>query len=63
MNSREKAQLKEMKSKIERIEKLASELNELGQGIPAVEKNTQILLNTAYVLKFGIADIANIETA
>ncbi len=63
MNSREKTQLKEMKSKIERIEKLAGELNELGQGIPAVEKNAQILLNTAYVLKFGIADIANIDVA
>ena len=63
MNSQEKTQLQEMKSKLEHIEKLASELNELGQNIPVVEKNAQILLNTAYVLKFGITDIADTDAA
>ena len=63
MDSQVKAQLQEMKSKIDRIEKLAGELNEPGQGIPVVEKNAQILLCTACVLKFGIADIADIDAA
>jgi hypothetical protein len=52
-----------MKSKIEQIEKLAWELNDLGQGIPVIEKNVQNFLDTVFVLKFGISDIAEIEAA
>ena len=58
MDSQEKIRLEDIKLKIEEIEKLAVELNELGRCIPVVEKNAQILLNTTYVLKFGIPDIA-----
>jgi len=63
MNSQEKTQLQEMKSKIEQIEKLACELNDIGQGIPVIEKNVQNFLNTVFVLKFGISDIAEIDAA
>jgi len=50
-----------MKAKIENIERLVIELNQLGIGIPAVEKNTGSMLNCIYVLKFGISDIAELE--
>ena len=61
MNSQEQTLLQEMKSKIEQIEKLALELNDLGQGIPVIEKNVDHFLNTVFVLKFGISDIAEID--
>jgi len=63
MNSQEKTPLQEMKLKIEQIEKLACELNDLGQGIPVIEKNVQSFLNTVFVLKFGISDITEIDAA
>ena len=63
MNSQKKIRLQEMKSRIEQIEKLAWELNDLGQGIPVIEKNVQNFLNTIFVLKFGISDIADIDAA
>ena len=63
MNSQEKTSLQEMKSKIDEIEKLALELNDLGQGIPVIEKNVEHFLNTVFVLKFGISDIAEIDAA
>ena len=63
MNPQEKTLLQEMKSKIEQIEKLACELNDLGQGIPVIEKNVQNFLNTVFVLKFGISDITEIDAA
>jgi hypothetical protein len=63
MNPQEKTPLQEMKLKIEQIEKLACELNDLGQGIPVIEKNVQIFLNTVFVLKFGISDITEIDAA
>lgn len=63
MNSQEKTSLQEMKSKIEQIEKLARELNDLGQGIPVIEKNVEHFLNTVFVLKFGISDITEIDAA
>ncbi len=61
MNPQEKTRLEEIITKIEEIEQLAGELNELGQCIPVVEKNAQILLNITYVLKFGIPDIAEVN--
>ena len=61
MNPQEKTLLQEMKSKIEQIEKLALELNDLGQGFPVIEKNVNHFLNTVFVLKFGISDIAEIN--
>ena len=63
MNAQEKTHIQKMKSKIEQIEKLARELNDLGQGIPVIEKNVETLLNTVFVLKFGISDIAEIDAA
>jgi hypothetical protein len=63
MNSQEKTPLQEMKLKIDQIEKLACELNDLGQGIPVIEKNVQSFLNTVFVLKFGISDITEIDAA
>jgi uncharacterized protein YoxC len=63
MNPQEKTLLQEMKSKIEQIEKLACELNDLGQGVPVIEKNVKIFLNTVFVLKFGISDITEIDAA
>ena len=61
MNSQEKADLKEMELKVEQIEKLVRELKELGQGIPFVERNVQSFLNTVYIFKFGISDVAEID--
>ena len=63
MNPQRKTLLHEMKSKIDEIEKLARELNDLGQGIPVIEKNVDHFLNTVFVLKFGISDIAGIDAA
>ncbi|MBE9544887.1 MAG: hypothetical protein IMF02_10370 [Proteobacteria bacterium] len=63
MNSPEKIRLQEMKSRIEQIEKLAWELNDIGQGIPVIEQNVQNFLDTVFVLKFGISDIAEIDAA
>jgi uncharacterized protein YoxC len=63
MKSQQKTLLHEMKSKIDEIEKLARELNDLGQGIPVIEKNVDHFLNTVFVLKFGISDIAGIDAA
>jgi hypothetical protein len=62
MNSQKIADLKEMKLKVEQIEKLACELKDIGQGIPFVEQNVQSFLNTVYILKFGISDVAEIDT-
>lgn len=61
MNSEYNKVLQNMKDKIEKIEKLAFELKELGQGIPAVEKNSRSILCAVYILKFGISDISEIE--
>jgi uncharacterized protein YoxC len=63
MNPQQKTLLQEMKSKIDEIEKLARELNDLGQGIPVIEKNVDHFLNLVFVLKFGISDIAEINAA
>ncbi len=53
--------LREMKVRIDQIEKLALELKELGRGVPAVEKNSRNILSATYNLKFGISDIAEID--
>ena len=54
--------LQQMADKIAQIESRAMELRDLGEGIPAVEKNARDILNTVYVLNFGISDIAGIES-
>lgn len=63
MRSKKNTILQEMKAKIDRIEELALELKELGQGVPAVEKNSRDILSATYNLKFGISDIAEIDAA
>ena len=50
--------LKEMKQKIEEIERLVFELKDLGRGMPVVEKNTRSILSFTHVLRFGISDLA-----
>ena len=57
MGPEDRAVLREMNGKIEEIEKLARELNALGEGLPVIEKNTRNILSAIYVLKFGISDI------
>ena len=58
MRSEKTLLLQKMKSKIDQIENLSYELKKLGPGIPVIEKNVQGLLNTVYVLKCGISDVA-----
>ena len=53
--------LQKLKSRIEQIEKLSYELKDLGAGLPVVEKNVENLLSAAYILKFGISDVAEID--
>ena len=61
VSSEEFAVLKQMKNKIEQINQLAVELQELGQGIKTVEKNSRNILSATYNLKFTITDIVDIE--
>jgi len=61
MVSQDKSLLLDIKTKICQLEALAFELQELGQGLPVVEKNSRIILSAAYVLKHGISDIADID--
>ena len=58
----DRKKLRQVAEKIAQIESRALELKHLGQGIPAIEKNARDILNTVYVLKFGISDIAEIDT-
>ena len=53
-----KFDLKGMRAAIEKIEQHAMELNALGTGIPAVEKNARIIMSIVDNLKFGIVDPA-----
>ena len=62
MASDNRADLRKMKSRIEQLEKAALELNTLSGGVPVVEKNTRTILAATRLLKFGISDVAEIET-
>jgi uncharacterized protein (UPF0335 family) len=55
------ALLRQMKDKIDQIDRLAIELKELGAGIKTVEKNSRNILSATYNLKFTISDIADLE--
>ncbi|KPJ77511.1 MAG: hypothetical protein AMJ54_07870 [Deltaproteobacteria bacterium SG8_13] len=61
MENSDRDLLRRMAEKITQIESRAQELQQLGKGLPAVEKNARDILHTVYVLKFGISDIADIE--
>jgi hypothetical protein len=50
----------EMKKRVDEIERLTLELKELGQGIPAVEKNARSIMSFTQVLKFGVSDLAEL---
>lgn len=50
--------IKDMKRKIDEIEHLVIELEELGKGMPVVEKNARSILSFTHVLRFGISDVA-----
>jgi uncharacterized protein YoxC len=52
--------LKEMRQKIDEIDRLVLELKDLGTGVPAVEKNTRCILSFVNVLKAGISDVVEI---
>ena len=52
--------LREMRDKTEEIERLVIELQELGSGLPVVQKNVRAILSLTYVLKCGISDVAEI---
>jgi hypothetical protein len=52
--------LKEMKKKIDDIERLATELETMGKGTPAVKKNALCILSFTQALKYGISDVAEI---
>ncbi len=57
---KEMLQLKEMKRKIEEIDRLARELANTGKGLPVIEKNVQGIQSFTHALRFGISDIAEI---
>ena len=57
---KEMLQLKEMKRKIEEIDRLACELADTGRGLPVIEKNVQGIQSFTHALKFGISDIADL---
>ncbi|HIJ57656.1 MAG TPA: hypothetical protein HPQ03_16245, partial [Deltaproteobacteria bacterium] len=56
--AKEMTLLKEMKQKIEEIDRLASELADIGRGLPVIEKNVQGIQGFTHALRFGISDIA-----
>lgn len=58
--SQDWGRLREMREKIEEIERLVLDLKELGKGMPVIEKNACSILSFIYVLKFGISDVAEI---
>ncbi len=52
--------LREMRKKVEEIDRLVLDLKALGRGMPVIEKNACSILSFLYVLKFGISDLAEI---
>ena len=61
MTLEKRTPLARMQDKIARVKKTAQELDALGQGIPAVEKNTCSILTAATLLEYGISDVAEME--
>jgi len=57
---KEMTQLKEMKKKIEEIDRLALELADIGRGLPVIEKNVRGIRSFTHALRFGISDLAEI---
>ena len=63
MASENRTTLTEMKTRIDKIEQLVSELKALGREVPAVQKNCRNIMSATYNLKFGISDVAEIYDA
>ena len=57
IENKESALLKDMKARIDEIERLALELKDIGRGLPVIEKNVQCILSFSYALRFGISDL------
>lgn len=55
--------LRQMKDKIDAIERLAFELSALGNGVPVIERNVRSILGFTHALKFGISDVVQNEDA
>ena len=53
--------LEEMKKIIDQLEGLLTDLNRLGRGMPVIEKNVKAMMSFVAILKYGIADIPQIE--
>ena len=60
MTPNDRTVLKEMKSRIDKIEEQVSQLKVLGREIPAVQKACRSILGLTYPLKFGISDVADV---
>ena len=60
MDAHEINTLREMQVCLEQIEHFTSTLKNLGQGVPAIEKNSCMILSAIYNLKFGLSDVADI---
>ena len=63
MTATERKVLQQMNTRINKIEELDLELKQLGHGVPVIKKNAEVILSTVYVLKFGLSDIVEIDTA
>ena len=57
IENKESALLKDMKARIDEIERLTLELKDIGRGLPVIEKNVQCILSFSYALRFGISDL------
>ena len=61
MPESDRERLMKMKAMIEAIEENATSLMTLGEGLPAVEKNSRNILSLVFVLKRGVSDMVDIE--
>lgn len=61
MEAKDKALLKEVNSRIDSIEILAREIEDLGSSVPAIAKNARAVLVATYVMRFGVSDLAELD--
>ncbi len=55
--------LKEVSSRVEKIEELAQEIEALAGSVPSIARNARTLLATTYVMRFGTSDLVEINEA
>ena len=53
--------LEEMKKIINELERLLTDLDRLGREMPVIEKNVKAMMSFVAILKYGIADIPQLE--